>query len=89
MLISKLVKILGAAGSERGKEVVRGSEELQEMQGEGLGGQEETEGIPGGVPEDEPEDVLANELEDGTGAEDGIKEEAQKKDKGKGKEKTL
>ncbi|KAG6326438.1 hypothetical protein ID866_12651, partial [Astraeus odoratus] len=35
------------------------------------------------------EDALGNELEDGAGAEDGTGEEAQKKDKGKGKEKAL
>ncbi|KAG6328996.1 hypothetical protein ID866_10093 [Astraeus odoratus] len=86
VLISKLVEMSGATGSERAEEVVRGSKELkelQETQGEGLGGQGETEGVPGGAPEDELEGVLEKELEYGTG------EEAQKKDKGKGKEKAF
>ncbi|KAG6327033.1 hypothetical protein ID866_12056, partial [Astraeus odoratus] len=89
VLLSKLVKVVGAAGSGGAREVVEDPEEpkgLQGTQGEGLGGQEETEGVPGGVPEDEPEDVPGNEPENGTGAEDGAGEEAQK-DKGKGKEK--
>ncbi|KAG6329144.1 hypothetical protein ID866_9945 [Astraeus odoratus] len=88
VLLSKLVEIMSTAGSGGSKEVTEDLEEPkepQEMQGEGLGGQEETEGVPGGMPEDEPEDVLGNELENGTGAEDGTGEEAQKKDKGKGK----
>ncbi|KAG6326915.1 hypothetical protein ID866_12174 [Astraeus odoratus] len=63
--------------------------ELQETQGEGLGGQEETEGVPGGVLEGEPEDAPGNEPGNSTGVEDGAGEEAQKKDKGKGKEKAL
>ncbi|KAG6327389.1 hypothetical protein ID866_11700 [Astraeus odoratus] len=91
MLLSRLVEVMGATGSGGAREVVEDPEEpkgLQEMQGEGSGGQEETEGVPGGVPEGELEDVLGNEPEDGTGAEDGAGEEAQK-DKGKGKEKAL
>ncbi|KAG6327445.1 hypothetical protein ID866_11643 [Astraeus odoratus] len=63
--------------------------ELQEMQGEGSGGQEETEGVPGGALEGEPEDVLGNEPGNGTGVEDGTEEEAQRKVKGKGKDKAL
>ncbi|KAG6327098.1 hypothetical protein ID866_11991 [Astraeus odoratus] len=90
MLLSRLVEIVSATGSGGMREVVEGTEELkelQEMQGEGLGGQEETEGVPGGAPEDEPEDAPGNEPENGAGVEDGTGEEAQKKDKGKGKEK--
>ncbi|KAG6328020.1 hypothetical protein ID866_11068 [Astraeus odoratus] len=90
MLISRLVKLLGAAGSEGAKKVTKGREELQEMQGEGSGGQEETKGISGGVPGDELEDAPGNELENGTGAEDGAGEEGQQSQaKGKGKEKAL
>ncbi|KAG6327139.1 hypothetical protein ID866_11951 [Astraeus odoratus] len=90
MLISRLVELLGAAGSEGAKEVAEGREEPQELQREGSGGQKgETEGVSGGVLEGEPEDALGNEPENGTGAEDGTEEEAQKEDKGKGKEKAL
>ncbi|KAG6327078.1 hypothetical protein ID866_12011 [Astraeus odoratus] len=88
MLLFKLVKMASDAGSGRAKEVVKGQEEPQEPQGEGSGGQEETEGVPGGVPGNELGNALGNELENGTGAEDGTEEEAQK-DKGKGKEKDL
>ncbi|KAG6326505.1 hypothetical protein ID866_12584 [Astraeus odoratus] len=87
MLLSKLVEMASDAGSGRAKEVVEGREEPQEPQGEGLGGQEETEGVPGGAPGDEPENAPGNEPEDGAEAEDGAEEDAQKKDKGKGKEK--
>ncbi|KAG6327187.1 hypothetical protein ID866_11900 [Astraeus odoratus] len=45
--------------------------------------------VAGGVPEGELEGVPGNEPEDGAGVEDGAGEEAQKKDKGKGKEKAL
>ncbi|KAG6328435.1 hypothetical protein ID866_10655 [Astraeus odoratus] len=48
---------------------------LVKMSEEGLGGA--------------PEDVLGEEPENGAGAEDGTAEEAQKKDKGKDKEKAL
>ncbi|KAG6326059.1 hypothetical protein ID866_13030 [Astraeus odoratus] len=88
LLLSKLVKIAGAMESGGAKGTTKGAEEPQELQGEGSGGQEEAEGVPGGVLEGELEDLLGNELEDGTGAEDGTEEEAQK-DKGKGKEKAL
>ncbi|KAG6327132.1 hypothetical protein ID866_11957 [Astraeus odoratus] len=87
-VLSKLVEMASGAESGRAKEVVEGQEEPQELQGEGLGGQEETEGVPGGVPGNELENALGNELENGAGAEDGTEEEAQK-DKGKGKEKAL
>ncbi|KAG6326689.1 hypothetical protein ID866_12400 [Astraeus odoratus] len=89
VLLSKLVEGVGATGSGGAGEVIEDSEELKEMQetqGEGLGGQEEMQGVPGGVPEDALEDVPGNGPENGTGAEDGAEEEAQK-DKGKGKEK--
>ncbi|KAG6328418.1 hypothetical protein ID866_10671 [Astraeus odoratus] len=77
----------GGAGRSAAGAVV---EELQEPQGEESGGQEgDTEGVPGGVLEGEPEEVLGNELEDGAGAEDGTEEDAQKRDKGKGKGKAL
>ncbi|KAG6326877.1 hypothetical protein ID866_12212 [Astraeus odoratus] len=91
VLLSKLVKGAGAAGSGGAGEVIEDPEELkepQETQGEGSGGQEETEGVPGGAPGDEPENALGDELENGAGAEDGTEEEAQK-DKGKGKEKAF
>ncbi|KAG6329233.1 hypothetical protein ID866_9856, partial [Astraeus odoratus] len=81
VLLSKLVEVAGAAGSGGAREVVEDPEEPKgphRMQGEGSGGQEETEGVSGGVPEDEPEDVLGNELENGTGVEDGTEEEPQK-----------
>ncbi|KAG6328457.1 hypothetical protein ID866_10632 [Astraeus odoratus] len=93
VLLSKLVKMAGVAGSGGAREVTKGQEELkepQETQGEGSGCQEgETQGVPGGALEDAPEDVLGEELENGTGAEDGAGEEAQRKYKGKGKEKAL
>ncbi|KAG6329475.1 hypothetical protein ID866_9612 [Astraeus odoratus] len=90
VLLLKLVEIVGAIGSGRAKEVTEDQEELQEMQGEGLGGWEgDTESVPGGVPEDAPEDVPGEEPENGTGAEDGIGEEAQKRNKGKGKKRAL
>ncbi|KAG6328513.1 hypothetical protein ID866_10576 [Astraeus odoratus] len=94
MLLSRLVEISGATGSEGAGEVIKDPEEpkeLQEMQGEGLGGQDsDTEGVPGEVLEGELEDVLGNEPEDGTGAEDGAGEEGQQsKAKDKGKEKAL
>ncbi|KAG6326591.1 hypothetical protein ID866_12498 [Astraeus odoratus] len=73
----------GLVGQQQGPEELK---ELQEMQGEWLGGQEETKGVPGGAPEDEPEDVPGNELGDGAGAEDGTGEEGQQS---KGKEKAL
>ncbi|KAG6330786.1 hypothetical protein ID866_8304 [Astraeus odoratus] len=84
LLIRRWVELLSAAGSGGSKGVTKGAEELQELQGEGSGGQEgDTEGVPGGAPEDEPGNVPRNELGNGAG------EEAQKKDKGKGKEKAL
>ncbi|KAG6327136.1 hypothetical protein ID866_11953 [Astraeus odoratus] len=90
VLLSKLVEIASAAGSGGSKEVIEDQEELKEAQREESEGQEgDTEGVPGEVPEGELEDVLGNELEDGAGVEDGAGEEAQKKDKGKGKEKAL
>ncbi|KAG6328363.1 hypothetical protein ID866_10726 [Astraeus odoratus] len=89
MLLSRLVKITSAAGSGGSQEVVKGSEEPKEPQGEESGGQEEIQGVPGGVLGDEPEDALGNEPENGAGAEDGAGEEAQKKDKGKGKERAI
>ncbi|KAG6327300.1 hypothetical protein ID866_11790 [Astraeus odoratus] len=90
VLLSKLVEITSAAGSGGSKEVIEDQEELKEPQGEESGGQEgDTEGVPGGALEGEPEDAPGNELEDSTGVEDGAGEEAQKKDKGKGKEKAL
>ncbi|KAG6327463.1 hypothetical protein ID866_11626 [Astraeus odoratus] len=89
MLLSRLVKIASTAGSGGSKEVTKDQEEPQEVLGEGLGGQEGTGGVPGGVLEDELEDVPGNEPENGAGAEDGAGQEAQKKDKGKGKEKAL
>ncbi|KAG6327217.1 hypothetical protein ID866_11872 [Astraeus odoratus] len=86
VLLLKLVEVAGATGLGRAKEVVRRSEEPQELQGEELGAQEgETEGVPGGALEGEPEYVLGEEPENGAGVEDGTGEEAQKKDKGKGK----
>ncbi|KAG6329021.1 hypothetical protein ID866_10068 [Astraeus odoratus] len=91
VLLSKLVKIASTAGSGGSKEVVKDPEELkelQEMQGEESGGQEEEiQVVPGGALGDEPEDVLGNEPENGTGEEDGTGEEGQQsKAKGKGKE---
>ncbi|KAG6326739.1 hypothetical protein ID866_12351 [Astraeus odoratus] len=91
VLLSKLVEGAGAAGSGGAGEVVEDPEELkepQETQGEGSGGQEEIEGVPGGAPGDELENVPGDEPENGAGVEDGAEEEAQK-DKGKGKEKAL
>ncbi|KAG6326965.1 hypothetical protein ID866_12124 [Astraeus odoratus] len=85
VLLSKLVEIMSTAGSGGSKEVIEDQEELKELQGEELGGQEgDTEGVPGGAPEGEPEDVPGNELEDGAGVE-GQQSQA----KGKGKEKAL
>ncbi|KAG6327161.1 hypothetical protein ID866_11928 [Astraeus odoratus] len=90
LLVLKLVKMASAAGSGGAKEVAEGQEEPQELQGEELGGQEgETQGVPGGALEGGLEDVPGNELGNGTGAEDGTEEDAQKRDKGKGKEKAL
>ncbi|KAG6326650.1 hypothetical protein ID866_12439 [Astraeus odoratus] len=93
VLLSKLVEGVGAAGSGGAGEVVKDPEELkelQEMQGEGLGGQEETKGVPGGVLGDELENAPGNELENGMGVEDGTGEEGQQSQaKGKGKEKAL
>ncbi|KAG6327256.1 hypothetical protein ID866_11834 [Astraeus odoratus] len=92
VLLSKLVERVGAAGSRGAGEVVKDPEELkelQETQGEGSGGQKETKGIPGGAPEDEPENALEGEPANGTGVEDGAEKEAQKEDKGKEKEKAL
>ncbi|KAG6327689.1 hypothetical protein ID866_11400 [Astraeus odoratus] len=89
LLVLKLVEMVSAAGSGRAKEVVEDPEEpkeLQEMQGEGLGGQEETEGALGeglgGAPE--------NELGNGLGVEDGAGEEnPQEKTQDKGKERAI
>ncbi|KAG6328927.1 hypothetical protein ID866_10162 [Astraeus odoratus] len=90
MLILKLVKMSGAARSGGATGVAEGQEELKELQGEESGGwEDETEGVPGGAPEGELEDAPGNEPGNGTGAEDGTGEEAQRKDKGKGKEKAL
>ncbi|KAG6327313.1 hypothetical protein ID866_11776 [Astraeus odoratus] len=86
LLLSKLVEITGAMESGGAKGTTEGAEELKELQGEGSGGQEETEGVPGGVLEGELEDALGNELEDDTGVEDGAGEEGQQS---KGKEKAL
>ncbi|KAG6326982.1 hypothetical protein ID866_12107 [Astraeus odoratus] len=92
MLISRLVELSGTTGSKGAKEVAKGREEpkeLQETQGEGSGGQDnKTEGALGEGLEGLPEDAPGNELGNGTGAEDGT-EDAQKRDKGKGKEKAL
>ncbi|KAG6327863.1 hypothetical protein ID866_11225 [Astraeus odoratus] len=82
MLLSRLVKITGAAGSGGAREVIKDPEEPKELQEEESGGQDGETGVPGGAPEDEPENALGDEPEDGAG------EEAQK-DKGKGKEKAL
>ncbi|KAG6326080.1 hypothetical protein ID866_13008 [Astraeus odoratus] len=88
MLLSRLVEIVGAMESGGSKGVAKGAEEPQEPQGEGPGGQEETEGVPGGAPEGELEDAPGNEPENGAGAEDGTEEEGQQsKAKGKSKEK--
>ncbi|KAG6327943.1 hypothetical protein ID866_11145 [Astraeus odoratus] len=91
VLLLKLVEIASAAGSGGSKEVDKDPEELQEVQGEGSGGQEEEmQGVPGGAPEDAPEDVLGKEPENGAGLEDGAETEGQQsKTKGKGKEKAL
>ncbi|KAG6327134.1 hypothetical protein ID866_11955 [Astraeus odoratus] len=93
VLVSKLVKMAGAAGSGGAKGVAEGQEELkvpQEMQGEGSEGQEETQGVPGGALGDEPENALGNEPENGAGVEDGAEEEGQQSQaKGKGKERAL
>ncbi|KAG6325724.1 hypothetical protein ID866_13366 [Astraeus odoratus] len=90
LLLSKLVEIMGAVESGGAKGTTEGAEEPQELRGEGSGGQEETEGVPGGVPEGEPEDALGNEPEDGAGVEDGTGEEGQQSQaKGKCKEKAL
>ncbi|KAG6328410.1 hypothetical protein ID866_10678 [Astraeus odoratus] len=93
MLLSRLVELLGATGSEGAKKIAEGQEglkELQETQGEGSGGQEETKGVPGGAPEDEPEDAPGNEPENDTGEEDGAGEKGQEnKAKDKGKQKAL
>ncbi|KAG6326892.1 hypothetical protein ID866_12197 [Astraeus odoratus] len=93
MLVSKLVKMLGATGSGGAKEVVKGWEELKELQEEGSGGQEgKTEGVSGGAPEGEPEDGLenvpGNEPGNGVGVEDGTGGDGPES-KGKGKEKAL
>ncbi|KAG6327100.1 hypothetical protein ID866_11989 [Astraeus odoratus] len=90
VLLSKLVEMAGATGSGGAKGTTEGQEGLKELRGEGSGGQEETEGVPGGVLEGEPEDALGNEPEDGAGLEDGTETEGQQsKTKGKGKEKAL
>ncbi|KAG6326782.1 hypothetical protein ID866_12307 [Astraeus odoratus] len=91
VLLSKLVEIASTAGSGGSKEVVKDPEELQEVQGEGSGGQEdETKDVPGGALEGEPEYALGEELENGTGAEDGAETDGQQsKAKCKGKEKAL
>ncbi|KAG6327277.1 hypothetical protein ID866_11812 [Astraeus odoratus] len=87
MLISRLVKLLGATGSEGAKEVAEGQEELKELQEKGPGGQDsETQGVPGRAPEDVPEDAPGEELENGIGVEDGAGEEGQLS---KGKEKAI
>ncbi|KAG6326443.1 hypothetical protein ID866_12646, partial [Astraeus odoratus] len=73
VLVSKLVEMAGAAGFGGAKGVAEGQEELkepQEMEGEGSEGQEETKGVPGGAPGDEPENAPGNEPENGAGAED-------------------
>ncbi|KAG6327036.1 hypothetical protein ID866_12053 [Astraeus odoratus] len=63
-----------------------GQEELKEPQKEESGGQDsKTEGVPGGVLEDELEDVPGNEPGNSVEAKDGIGEEALKRDKGKAK----
>ncbi|KAG6327824.1 hypothetical protein ID866_11265 [Astraeus odoratus] len=89
VLLSKLVKITSNAGSGRAKEVIEGQEELQELQGEGLGGQEEEmQGVPGDAPGNELENAPGNELGNGMGAEDGTGgngPESKAKDKGKQK----
>ncbi|KAG6325837.1 hypothetical protein ID866_13252, partial [Astraeus odoratus] len=90
LLVSKLVEMVSTAGSGGAKEVAKDQEELkelQEVQGEGLGGQEgEMQGVPGGAPED----ALGEELENGTGVEDDAGEEGQEnKAKDKGKQKAL
>ncbi|KAG6327018.1 hypothetical protein ID866_12071 [Astraeus odoratus] len=79
MLISKLVEMSGAAGLERAEEVIRGSEELKEPQGEELGGQEETEGASEEGLRGALENALGNEPGNGTGGN------GQEKDKGKQK----
>ncbi|KAG6327320.1 hypothetical protein ID866_11771 [Astraeus odoratus] len=77
LLVSKLVEMVGAAESGGAKEVTEGQEELKEPQGEGLGGQDgDTEGVPGGAPEDALEDVPGEELDNGAGPEDGTETEA-------------
>ncbi|KAG6330691.1 hypothetical protein ID866_8398 [Astraeus odoratus] len=56
LLIWKWVKPLSATGPGGVKEIIEGAKELQELQGEGLGGQEdETEGVPEGAQENELE----------------------------------
>ncbi|KAG6328641.1 hypothetical protein ID866_10448, partial [Astraeus odoratus] len=70
--------------------VVRGSEELKEPQGEASGGQEKTEGVPGGAPEGEPEDAPGDEPENGAKVEDGTGGDGlESKVKDKGKQKAL
>ncbi|KAG6328414.1 hypothetical protein ID866_10675 [Astraeus odoratus] len=81
LLVSKLVEMVSATGSGRAKEVIREPEEPHEPQGEGSGGQEGTEDVPGKGLGNVPE----NELENGAGVEDGTEEDGQKKDKGKQK----
>ncbi|KAG6329383.1 hypothetical protein ID866_9706 [Astraeus odoratus] len=90
LLLSRLVEIAGAMESGGAKGTTEGQEGPKELQGEELGGQEgETEGALGeglgGALENAPGDELGN----GTGVEDGVREEAQRMDKGKGKEKAL
>ncbi|KAG6329050.1 hypothetical protein ID866_10039 [Astraeus odoratus] len=85
MLLSRLVEIMSAAGSEGSKEVIKDQKEPQKMQGGELGGQEEIQVILGGVLGDKLEDVLGNELENGTGVKDSAGGNGQEKDKGKQK----
>ncbi|KAG6328153.1 hypothetical protein ID866_10936 [Astraeus odoratus] len=90
LLVSRLVKLSGAAGSEGAKGVAKDQEELKEPQEKGSGGQDgESEGALEGGLEGAPEDAPGDKPENGTEAEDGTEEDAQKKDKGKGKEKAL
>ncbi|KAG6328151.1 hypothetical protein ID866_10939 [Astraeus odoratus] len=49
LLVLKLVEMVSTAGSGRAKEVIEDQGELQEPQGGESGGQEEIQGVPGGV----------------------------------------
>ncbi|KAG6328530.1 hypothetical protein ID866_10560 [Astraeus odoratus] len=72
MLLLKLVKMSGATGSGGVRGVIKDQQGLQEPQGEGSGGQEDkTEGAPG----EELGCVLENELGNGKGVKDGMKED--------------